>query len=134
MYDKDFTVEIVTPVETKFEGTCDEIILPGIEGEMAVLGGHAPLLTMLNSGVTVTVQGGERKVLSTGEGFATIAENKVVCLVDFAFRADELDFGALSEELNSVRAELENSPGNSDLRTKKRQLEAKIKAQGYGAS
>ena len=133
MYTKDFTVEIVTPVETKFEGTCEEIVLPGIEGEMAVLGGHAPLLTMLSPGVTVTVQGGERKILTTGEGFATIAENKVVCLVDFAFGVDELDFDALSKELDSVRAELETSPGSSELRTKKRQLEAKIKAQGYGA-
>ena len=134
MYTKDFTVEIVTPVETKFEGTCEEIVLPGIEGEMAVLGGHAPLLTMLSPGVTVTVQGGERKVLSTGEGFATIAENKVVCLVDFAYGVDELDFDALSKELDGIRGELETSPGSSELRAKKRQLEAKIKAQGYGAS
>ena len=103
MYTKDFSVEIVTPVQTKFEGTCDEIILPGIEGEMAVLGGHAPLLTMLSPGVTTTVQGNERKVLSTGEGFATIAENRVVCLVDFALTLDELDFAAIRAELAEVQ-------------------------------
>ncbi len=133
MYTKDFTVEIVTPVEKKFSGTCQEIILPGIEGEMAVLGGHAPLLTMLSPGVTVTVQGGERKVLSTGDGFATIAENKVVCLVDFALSLEQLDFAALRSELAEVQEKLSASPGDVLLRAKKRQLEGKIKAEGHGA-
>ena len=130
MYTKDFSVEIVTPVQTKFEGTCDEIILPGIEGEMAVLGGHAPLLTMLSPGVTTTVQGNERKVLSTGEGFATIAENRVVCLVDFALTLDELDFAAIRAELAEVQKELNASPGDDRLRAKKRELEAKLRAEG----
>ncbi len=132
MYTKDFTVEIVTPVEKKFEGTVQEIILPGIAGEMAVLGGHAPLLTMLSPGVMVAVQGNERHVMSTGEGFATIADNKVVCLVDFAHTVSELDFPALSAELETVRAALTASPGDAALRVKKILLEAKMKAQNYG--
>lgn len=134
MYTKDFSVEIVTPVAKKFEGTCDEIILPGIEGEMAVLGGHAPLLTMLSPGVTVTVQGDDRKILSTGEGFATIAENKVVCLVDYALGVDEMDFDALRAERDELQTELANSPGNAHLRNRKVQLDAKLKAEEYGAS
>ena len=134
MYTKDFSVEIVTPVETRFTGMCEEIILPGIEGEMAVLGGHAPLLTMLSPGVTVTIQGGKRALLTTGEGFATIAENKVVCLVDFAFGVDELDFPALRAELAEIQTELSASPGNAILRAKKASLEAKLKVEGYGLS
>jgi len=130
VYTKDFSVEIVTPVETKFQGTCEEIILPGIEGEMAVLGGHAPLLTMLSPGLTTTVQGGARKVLSTGEGFATIAENRVVCLVDFALSLDELDFKALREELAEVQKQLNASPGDDRIRAKKVELEAKLRAEG----
>lgn len=132
MYSKDFTVEIVTPVETKFKGTVQEIILPGIAGEMAVLGGHAPLLTMLRPGVTVAVNGAERTLLSTGEGFATIAENRVVCLVDFAMSVSELDYPKLKEELSEVSAALASSPGDAGLRTKKTLLEAKLKAEGHG--
>lgn len=133
MYTKEFTVEIVTPVETKFEGTCEQIILAGIQGEMGVLGGHAPLLTMLTSGVTVTVQNGQRQVMSTGEGFATIADNRVVCLVDFAHMIDELDFPALRGELVEVQSRLDASPGDVQLRYQKQQLVAKLKAEGHGA-
>lgn len=132
MYTKDFTVEIVTPVERKFQGTVQEIIMPGIEGEMAVLGGHAPLLTMLSPGVMVAVQGAERTVFSTGEGFATIAENKVVCLVDFAFESKEMNFDAIASELDTVRNELGSSPGDTALQLRKSLLETKLKARAYG--
>lgn len=132
MYTKDFTVEIVTPVRSKFEGTCQEIILPGIEGEMAVLGGHAPLLTMLSPGITVTKQGNEEQVLSTGEGFATIAENRVVCLVDFAHEVSELDFNELRKERDELQSQLNSDPGNAFIRTKKQQVEAKLRAENYG--
>ena len=134
MYTKEFIVEIVTPVEKKFEGPCDEVILPGIEGEMAVLGGHAPLLTMLSPGVTVTLEEGKKTVLSTGEGFATIAENRVVCLVDFAFSVEELDFDALRKEKTELMTALQASPGDAELRNKKILLDAKLKAEGYGRS
>ncbi len=133
MYSKDFTVEIVTPVETKFQGTVQEVILPGIAGEMAVLGGHAPLLTMLRPGVTVAVNGAERTLLSTGEGFATIAENRVVCLVDFALSVSDLDFPKLREELAEVSAALAKSPSDAALRTQKTLLESKLKAESHGS-
>ena len=129
---KVFSVEIVTPVEKKFEGEVEEIILPGIEGEMAVLAGHAPLLTMLSPGVTVAIKGDNRTSMSTGEGFATINENKVVCLVDFALGVDELDFAALSKELEETITALGNAPSDPILRHKKSLIQAKLKVQGYG--
>lgn len=132
MYTKDFTVEIVTPVETKFEGQVQEVILPGSEGEMAVLGGHAPLLTMLDPGVTMTVAGNERTIMSTGGGFATIAENKVVVLVDFACSVDELDFAELAKEADEVQNALSQSPNDAVLRAKLGMLRAKLKAKDYG--
>lgn len=132
MYTKNFTVEIVTPVETKFSGEVQEVILPGSEGEMAVLGGHAPLLTMLDPGVTMTVSGNEKTVMSTGGGFATIAENKVVVLVDFACSLKELDFDALAKEAAEVQAELSRSPNDAVLRAKLGSLRAKLKAKDYG--
>jgi F-type H+-transporting ATPase subunit epsilon len=132
VYTKDFTVEIVTPIEKKFEGTVQQLTLPGLMGEMTILGGHSPLLTMLSVGVTEVGQGSERIRWSTGEGFATIAENKVVCLVDFALDIKELDFAAIGAELQTVKAALANSPGDAALRVKKTLLEGKMKAQNYG--
>lgn len=133
MYTKDLTVEIVTPVEKAFEGVAQEVILPGSEGEMAVLGGHAPVLSMLSPGVTVTVSNGVRRVFSTGEGFATITGGKVICLVDFATGIDKLDFELVQRDLMETREKLAADPGNALLRVKKTVLEAKMKAKAYGS-
>lgn len=119
-------------MEKRFEGTCNELILPGVDGEMAVLGGHAPLLTLLDLGVTIVMEDSKETVLSTGEGFATIAENKVVCLVDYAKSADELDFPALKAELDEVQGGLNAQPGDDALRTRKRELLALLRLEGHG--
>ncbi len=133
MYSTELTVEIVTPVSTKYKGTVTEVVLPGHEGEMAVLGGHAPVVTLLSSGITVAVESASRKIMSTGPGFATIADNKVICLVDFAFFVDELDFQSLRKELDDVTLKLEKAPGDISLRLRKDQLLAKVKAESYGS-
>ena len=41
-------VEIVTPSRQLYSGEVEMITMPGVEGEMGVLAGHAPLLTTLN--------------------------------------------------------------------------------------
>lgn len=133
MYTKDLTVEIVTPVEKAFEGVAQEVILSGSEGEMAVLGGHAPILSMLSPGVTVAVSNGVRRVFSTGEGFATITGSKVICLVDFATGIEKLDFELVQRDLMETREKLASDPGNALLRVKKTVLEAKMKAKAYGS-
>lgn len=132
MYTKDFEVEIITPVDQAFEGTMKVLVLPGTEGEMAVLGGHDQVMAMLAPGVTVADDGAERTVFSTGAGFATITGDKVICLVDFAIEVSKLDFDAISEELQDVRNELAGSPSDAGLRVRKEVLEAKMKAQSYG--
>ncbi len=133
MYSTELSFEVVTPVSSKFQGTVTEVILPGYEGEMAVLGGHEPLVTLLSPGVTVAVESGaSRKVLSTGPGFATIVDNKVVCLVDFAYELTELDLPALRLELEQLKAQLEKNPGDAAARMRKDRVLAQLKAESYG--
>lgn len=133
MYSTELSFEVVTPISSKYQGTVTEVILPGYEGEMGVLGGHEPLVTLLSPGVTVAVESGaSRKVFSTGPGFATIADNKVVCLVDFAYELEELDLPALRLEFEELKAQLEKSPGDATARLRKDRVMAQLKAESYG--
>ena len=44
------TLEIVTPERPLVKETVDEVTLPGVLGELGILPGHTPLLTLLNGG------------------------------------------------------------------------------------
>ena len=54
------TVDIVTAERLVYsrEGV-DEVVAPGIEGELTVLPQHAPLLTMIKPGIMRIVSGNE---------------------------------------------------------------------------
>ena len=43
--------KIVTPERVVFEDSVDEVILPTVEGEIAVLPNHIPLVSLLQAGI-----------------------------------------------------------------------------------
>lgn len=122
-----FDLEIVTPRETKFTGQVVEVLLPGVAGEMGILAHHAPLLTMLAPGVVTYFTGNDEQVrLATGEGFATIAGNKVVCLVDFALKAGEIDLAEVQNRKAELQAQLQKESASEQLRTELAAVQAKL--------
>lgn len=77
-------VQVVTPEALRFEGSARRVQLPGVKGEMGILPNHAPLVSMLQEGKVEVVTAEGKTVFQVGAGFATIANSKVVCLVDTA--------------------------------------------------
>lgn len=78
------SVQLVTPEAVFYEGQAHQVQLPGALGEMGILPSHAPLVSMLNAGTVRVMSREGTQIFTVGEGFATIANNKVVCLVDSA--------------------------------------------------
>lgn len=105
-------VQVVTPEATKFSGAARQVQLPGVLGEMGVLPQHAPLVTMLEPGrVRVMTSDGVQQ-FAVAEGFATIANNEVVCLVDAAVAESEVDRAKVAARIAEVERLLteDNSP------------------------
>lgn len=87
---KSFQFKIVTPERVVFEDTVDEIILPTVEGEIAVLPNHIPLVTLLRAGILRIKKKGEETPLAVSSGVIEVDGKRVVVLADTAERADEL--------------------------------------------
>jgi F-type H+-transporting ATPase subunit epsilon len=89
--------EIVTAEQVVYSDEVDVVIAPGIEGELAILPHHAPLMTMLQTGeLRVRKEGVEASMFVSG-GFLEVRRDKVIVLADVAERAEEIDI-ALAEE------------------------------------
>jgi F-type H+-transporting ATPase subunit epsilon len=86
------TVEIIT-AERKLleESGIDEIIAPGIEGQLAVLPRHAAFMTMLAPGELILKKGGEEQPFAVTGGFFEVLNDRVIVLADAAERAEEID-------------------------------------------
>ncbi len=83
--------EIVTPERTVLKETVEQITLPTKSGEITVLPGHVPLVSMLSPGEIIIKKEGENVSMAVSGGFVEVMVNKVVVLADTAERAEDID-------------------------------------------
>jgi F-type H+-transporting ATPase subunit epsilon len=83
--------EVATPERLVLSETVDEVVLPGTEGYLGVLPGHAPLLTSLRPGEIAYRVGNAHRYVAVSTGFAEVLRNRVSILADTAERAEEID-------------------------------------------
>ncbi len=93
---------------------CDEVTLPGREGELGVLPGHAPFLGTLEPGVLAYRKGSTTERVALGGGFAEVMDGTVRVLVDSAELPDQVDRGAVAAALGDARKNAED-PMAEDL-------------------
>jgi F-type H+-transporting ATPase subunit epsilon len=83
MADK-INLEVVTPERRLLAETVDAVTVPGATGEVGVLPGHTPLISLLKTGVLSYTQGGSTKKMMVSGGFVEVAEDRVSVLADMA--------------------------------------------------
>ena len=84
-------LEVATPERELVREQVSEVQLPGKNGYLGVLPGHAPLLGLLGIGTLTYVVGGNKRSLSIHGGFLEILEDHVRVLADIAERSEEID-------------------------------------------
>lgn len=101
-------LEIATPERQLVREQVTEVHIPGKEGYMGILPGHAPLLSLLGIGTLSYVVGGQRRYLSVHGGFLEVLDNHVRVLADLAERAEEIDIERARKALQRFREESMN--------------------------
>jgi F-type H+-transporting ATPase subunit epsilon len=84
-------LEVATPERLLVREPVTEVQVPGKNGYMGILPGHAALLSQLGSGVLNYVAGGQRRYLAVAGGFLEVLPGHVRVLADVAERAEDID-------------------------------------------
>ena len=99
-------LEIATPERLLVKVEATEVQLPGKNGYMGILPGHAPLLSELGTGFLTYVSEGRKRGLSLQGGFVEVLPGNVRVLANLA---------ELAEDINIERARTELQKANEDL-------------------
>ncbi|HTE83323.1 MAG TPA: F0F1 ATP synthase subunit epsilon [Dehalococcoidia bacterium] len=92
------TLEVVTAERLVLdESGIDVVIAPGIDGELAILPEHAPLITPLAPGELRVRRGVEENSYFVAGGFLEVLRDKVTILADAAEHAEEIDIARAEE-------------------------------------
>jgi F-type H+-transporting ATPase subunit epsilon len=108
-----FQIEIVTPERLVVKDYAEEIQIPGKNGYLGIMAGHAPLITELAVGEITYRANGYTERLAEAWGFAEVLPDKVTILAETAERADEIDVPRAEEALK--RAEARLNSGDFDV-------------------
>ena len=117
------TVTVVTPEAAVIDRVkCDSVTLPTERGEIGILPGHTPLLTILGIGKVTCTDGARRTMVAVRDGFAEVAGDQVRILATYAVVPGAVDVAAVrlevtagegrrlevvgEEQLNAVNADL----------------------------
>jgi F-type H+-transporting ATPase subunit epsilon len=101
-----FHFDLVSPEKLLFAGEVAQVDLPGAEGDMGVLAGHAPLVTALRPGILIVHRdGGDLRVVVNG-GFAEVGPAGLTVLADTAVPVEEFDRAVLAGEIKDTEEDV----------------------------
>ena len=95
--------------------TADMVVLPGAEGDFAVLAGHAPLISALRAGAIDIYRGdtiAERYFVAGG--FAEVAIDRLTVLADEAMAMAELDRERLGKDIADAREDVDDAKSDDE--------------------
>jgi F-type H+-transporting ATPase subunit epsilon len=98
--------EFVSPERVLFSGDVDQVDLPGAEGDMGILAGHAPLVTALRPGIVVIYNGAAREPVVVIGGFAEVSPAGLTILADRAVPREDYDTALLAEEIKNTEEDV----------------------------
>ena len=117
-------VELVAADRTVWSGEATMVIARTVEGEMGILRGHTPVLSLLADAVVEIDTGSDEVVIAAVDGgFISVAHDRVSILSQHAVLAAEIDVEAEKSELEAAQAD-----EGDDAEARIRRSEARIRA------
>ena len=119
-------VDVVSAEEHIFSGEAELVSLPGTSGELGIMPGHLPLITLIRPGfVRVHVPGEqEPEQIFVAGGVLEVQPEQVTVLSDTAVRSQDLDEARAKEALAAAEAARASATGSIEIA----RIEAEIAA------
>ena len=110
-------VDVVSAEESIFSGDAELVSLPGQSGELGILPGHVPLITLIRPGfVRIRVPGKqEPEQVFVAGGVLEVQPDMVTVLADTAVRSKDLDEAKAAKALEEARALRQKATGELEI-------------------
>ena len=97
--------DLVSPERLLLSKSVDMVTVPGSEGYMGVMAGHASLVSTLRAGMIDMLDNGQDTRFFIRGGFAEINAEKVTVLAEEAIPFSELDIAVLDQRITDAQAD-----------------------------
>jgi F-type H+-transporting ATPase subunit epsilon len=130
-------LEVITPEKLALRETVDEVIVPGLGGELGILPDHTPLISQVQTGVLTYRQGSEKKLMHVSGGFVEVLPDRVSVMSEVAERPEEINLERAQRARERAEKRLASTSPEVDFRRAELKLQRaviRIQLAGKGQS
>ena len=124
--------ELVSPERLLVSRAVEMVVVPGSEGDVGVLPGHAPLISEVRPGIIAVFEAGQvQERIFVAGGFVEVTGERCTVLAEQAMPVAEIDRGATDTGLKDAREDLVEAKGEAERAAAERAIavaEAKLAA------
>jgi F-type H+-transporting ATPase subunit epsilon len=104
---KHFKFELVSPEALLISEDAEQVVVPGAEGDFAVLVGHAPVISTLRPGrLDIRLADGKARRIFVRAGFCEVDPASLTVLAQQAIDLDAIDKGELAQAIKNAEDDL----------------------------
>lgn len=112
---RSYSLKIITPDRVLYDGEVERIIVRTIDGDMAIMRGHIPLVGIVDiSTVKLTIDGKEKKA-AISSGYIEVRKNETLLMVEAAEWPDEIDIERAQRARKRAEKRLRERESKADI-------------------
>ena len=109
-------LEIITPEKVIYKDEVDEVVVPTVNGEIAILPNHISFLTQVNPGEMIVKKGTNQQYLAITGGFLEVQSNKISILAEHAIKAQDIEVARAMEAKKRAEKVMSEKSTDNELR------------------
>jgi F-type H+-transporting ATPase subunit epsilon len=121
-------VRLVSPERVLYTGEARMVTARTVDGEIAFLTGHAPLIGALDVGLVRIAEGDTEKVAAVHGGFVEVKNDVVTILSDVAELSDQIDVDRAREAQSKAEAQLRADSDDAEAKAALARATARLAA------
>ena len=127
-------IRVLTPDRVICSTTADEVVLPGLTGQVGILEGHAALITALDTGLLrIKLENKWTPIILCG-GLAEVDRNRVTVLVNDVEELSNVELSEATQELEKATLAVESAESSKarlDASVELKKATARLEAVNY---
>lgn len=109
-------LEIITPEKVVYREEVNEVVVPTVQGEIAILPNHVNLLTQVSPGELIVKKGTAQQYVAITGGFLEVNSNKISILADYAIKAQDIEIARATEAKKRAEKLMQEKKTDNELR------------------
>lgn len=109
-------LEIITPEKLIYKDEVSEVVVPTVNGEIAILPNHINLLTQIKPGELIIKKGSANQYLAITGGFLEVSSGKISILAEYAVKAQDIEVARSMEAKKRAEKVMSEKSTDNELR------------------